>query len=109
MAIAIVAALASHYSFLSPKFWKVGRGRTAIRHFIGLLPATATVRRNESWQDVETRRKSLLAIFVLKPGTRIPVDGIVAGGHSFVDQATITGASMSMPDRSISPARSKSG
>jgi Cd2+/Zn2+-exporting ATPase/Cu+-exporting ATPase len=30
----------------------------------------------------------------VKPGARIPVDGVVAGGHSFVDQATITGESM---------------
>ena len=41
------------------------------------------------------RRKSLAGEIVLvKPGTRIPVDGVVAGGHSFVDQATITGESM---------------
>src|SRR6266576_3112966 len=72
----------------------VGRGRTAIRHLVGLLPTTATVRRNESWQDVETKEIAVGDIVLVKPGTRIPVDGVVVGGHSFVDQATITGESM---------------
>src|ERR1700674_3853311 len=72
----------------------VGRGRTAIRHLIDLLPTTATVRRNESWQDVETKEIAAGDIVLVRPGTRIPVDGVVAGGHSFVDQATITGESM---------------
>src|SRR6266702_2431341 len=75
MAIAIVAVL-------------------AIRHLVGLLPTTATVRRNESWQDVETKEIAVGDIVLVKPGTRIPVDGVVVGGHSFVDQATITGESM---------------
>jgi P-type E1-E2 ATPase len=61
---------------------------------VGLLPTIATVRRNESWQDVETKEIAAGDLVLVKPGTRIPVDGIVAGGHSFVDQATITGASM---------------
>jgi heavy metal translocating P-type ATPase len=72
----------------------VGRGRTAIRHLVGLLPTTATIRRNGTWQDIETKEIAVGEIVLVKPGTRIPVDGVVAGGHSFVDQATITGESM---------------
>jgi Cd2+/Zn2+-exporting ATPase/Cu+-exporting ATPase len=52
------------------------------------------VRRNESWQDVETKEIAVGEIVLVKPGTRIPVDGVVTGGYSFVDQATITGESM---------------
>src|SRR5271156_3334606 len=106
MAIAIVAALAIREIFTALVITlfvlvaeileglTVGRGRTAIRHLVGLLPTTATVRRNESWQDVETKEIAAGDLVLVKPGTRIPVDGIVAGGHSFVDQATITGESM---------------
>jgi heavy metal translocating P-type ATPase len=106
MAIAIVAALAIREIFtalvitlfvLAAEILEgltVSRGRTAIRHLVGLLPTTATVRRNESWQDVETNEISVGDIVLVKPGARIPVDGVVVGGHSFVDQATITGESM---------------
>jgi cation transport ATPase len=129
MAIAIVAALAIRETFTALVITlfvlvaeileglTVGRGRSAIRRLVGLLPTTATVRRNESWQDAETKEIAVGEIVLVKPGTRIPVDGVVTGGHSFVDQATITGESMpaeknegtsSMPERSINPARSKS-
>jgi heavy metal translocating P-type ATPase len=106
MAIAIVAALAIREIFTALVITlfvlvaeileglTVGRGRTAIRHLVGLLPTTATVRRNESWQEVETKEIAVGEIVLVKPGARIPVDGVVAGGHSFVDQATITGESM---------------
>jgi heavy metal translocating P-type ATPase len=106
MAIAIVAALAIREIFTALVITlfvlvaeileglTVSRGRTAIRHLVGLLPTTATVRRNDSWQEVETKEIAAGEIVLVKPGTRIPVDGIVVGGHSFVDQATITGESM---------------
>jgi heavy metal translocating P-type ATPase len=106
MAIAIVAALAIREIFTALiitlfvlvaeilEGLTVSRGRTAIRHLVGLLPTTATVRRNDSWQNVETKEIAIGDTVLVKPGTRIPVDGLVAGGHSFVDQATITGESM---------------
>ena len=72
----------------------VGRGRSAIRHLIGLLPTTATVRRNGSWQEVQTNGIRPGDNVLVKPGACIPVDGTVTGGHSFVDQSTITGESM---------------
>jgi heavy metal translocating P-type ATPase len=106
MAIAIVAALAIREIFTALVITlfvlvaeileglTVGRGRTAIRHLVGLLPTNAIVRRNERWQEVETKEIAAGEIVLVKPGTRIPVDGVVVGGHSFVDQATITGESM---------------
>lgn len=106
MAIAIVAALAIREIFTALVITlfvlvaeileklTVSRGRIAIRHLVGLLPTTATLRRNESWQEVETVEISAGDVVLVKPGARIPVDGVVVGGHSFVDQATITGESM---------------
>ena len=72
----------------------VGRGRRAIRELLDLLPQTAEVR---SAGQVAARSLSEVGIgdvVLVRPGGRIPVDGVVASGHSFVDQSTITGESM---------------
>ncbi len=72
----------------------VGRGRGAIRQLLDLLPATAEIR---SRGQVAPRTLADLRtgdVVLVRPGARIPVDGLVAGGHSFVDQAAITGESM---------------
>jgi heavy metal translocating P-type ATPase len=71
----------------------VGRGRRAIRHLIDLLPSRATVRRGGVWTEIESQQVMRGEIVLVKPGGRIPVDGSVEAGHSFVDQATITGES----------------
>lgn len=106
MAIAIVAALAIRETFTALVITlfvlvaeileglTVGRGRNAIQHLVDLLPNTATVRRSGSWTDVEIRDVSTDDEVLVRPGGRIPVDGKVVGGHSFVDQAPITGESM---------------
>ena len=72
----------------------VGRGRRAIQHLLDLLPSTATIRGHEGWKDVSISEISTGDEVLIRPGARIPVDGKVARGHSFVDQAPITGESM---------------
>ena len=72
----------------------VGRGRRAIQELLDLLPNLAEVR---SEGRVATRSLSAVQagdVVLVRPGGRIPVDGVVVKGHSFVDQATITGESM---------------
>src|ERR1700730_13615595 len=111
MAIAIVAALAIREIFTALiitlfvlvaeilEGLTVGRGRKAIQHLVDLLPNTATLRRSGSWTDVEIREVSTDDEVLVRPGGRIPVDGKVIGGHSFVDQAPITGESMPVEKR----------
>jgi heavy metal translocating P-type ATPase len=106
MTIAIVAALAIRELFTALVITlfvlvaeileglTVGRGRKAIQSLIDLLPGTATVRREGDWKDVEVQQVSVGEEVLVRPGSRIPVDGAVVGGHSFVDQAPITGESM---------------
>jgi heavy metal translocating P-type ATPase len=72
----------------------VGRGRKAIKQLVDLLPRVVLVRRGGREHEVSADELQLGEIILVKPGARIPIDGIVAGGHSFVDQATITGESM---------------
>ncbi len=111
MAIAIVAALAIRELFTALVITlfvlvaeileglTVGRGRKAIQRLIDLMPATATVRRNGEWKDLEIHEVSASDDVLVRPGGRIPVDGKVIGGHSFVDQAPITGESMPVEKR----------
>jgi len=72
----------------------VGRGRKAIQRLVDLLPNSATVRRRGEWKESTIHEISGGDEVLVRPGGRIPVDGKVVGGHSFVDQATITGESM---------------
>jgi heavy metal translocating P-type ATPase len=106
MAIAIVAALAIREIFTALiitlfvlvaeilEALTVGRGRKAIQHLIDLLPSRAAIRRQGEWKDVPIVEIAIGDEVLARPGTRIPVDGKVIGGHSFVDQAPITGESM---------------
>ena len=72
----------------------VGRGRRAIKHLLDLLPNNALVRRPGGTQAVETTEIQKGEIVIVKPGSRVPVDGVVVAGNSFVDQAAITGESL---------------
>lgn len=71
----------------------VGRGRRAIRDLLDFLPPTATVRRTGGPREMPLTEVQVGDIVLVAPGERIAVDGVVRSGHSFVDQATITGES----------------
>jgi Cd2+/Zn2+-exporting ATPase/Cu+-exporting ATPase len=72
----------------------VGRGRGAIRDLLDLLPQQAIVRRGDGTQEVGAAEVRVGDVVLVKPGARVPVDGVVVAGHSFVDQAPITGESL---------------
>jgi heavy metal translocating P-type ATPase len=72
----------------------VGRGRRAIQDMLDFLPQTASVFRDGQTVEVPTQTILPGEIVVIRPGSRIPVDGQVVSGHSFVEQAAITGEPM---------------
>ena len=72
----------------------VGRGRRAIQDMLDFLPQTASVIRDGQTLDVPTQTILPGEIVLIRPGSRIPVDGQVISGHSFVEQAAITGEPM---------------
>ena len=72
----------------------VGRGRRAIKQLLDLLPDKVHVRREGSVGEIASSELQVGDVVVVRPGARVPVDGKVVSGHSFVDQATITGESM---------------
>lgn len=69
----------------------VGSGRRAIERLIHSLPRTVTVRRNGAEQELSTDELAAGETIIIRPGERIPADGTVSKGHSFVDQSSITG------------------
>jgi heavy metal translocating P-type ATPase len=72
----------------------VGRGRRAIRDLLDFLPKTVSVRRNNEIVEIRAEDVQLGDSVIVKPGGRIPVDGLVLSGRSFVEQAAITGEAM---------------
>ncbi|HUA63549.1 MAG TPA: cation-translocating P-type ATPase [Verrucomicrobiae bacterium] len=72
----------------------VGRGRRAIRELLDLLPQQVEVRLLGSVSERHLTEIQVGDMVLVRPGGRIPVDGSVASGHSFVDQSAITGESM---------------
>jgi len=71
----------------------VGRGRRAIQDLLDFLPAAATVRRGNGVLRIPLSQVGVGDAVLVAPGECIAVDGRVGRGHSYVDQATITGES----------------
>jgi Cd2+/Zn2+-exporting ATPase/Cu+-exporting ATPase len=72
----------------------VGRGRRAIQDLLNLLPQQVELRRSGGVQFASLAELRAGDVVLVRPGGRVPVDGVVVGGHSFIDQAAITGESM---------------
>ena len=83
----------------------VERGRRAIKDLIELLPHAVSVRRGNLVQDVKAKDLAVGDIILVAPGALIPVDGTVISGHSFVDEARISGESAPAEKLAGSPAR----
>ena len=67
---------------------------SAIKALLNLTPAKATVIRNGAEVEVPTAEVLAGEIVVMRPGGKIPVDGIVENGESLVDESMLTGESM---------------
>jgi len=74
--------------------YTVGGSRRAIEKLVNSLPRYVTVRRNGRESELKTEELSAGEVIVIRPGERIPVDGTVTKGASYVDQSSITGESL---------------
>jgi Zn2+/Cd2+-exporting ATPase len=70
------------------------RARQAIREVLALAPAEARVKSGAHEHVVPVDRVAIGATIVVRPGEKIPLDGLVAAGRSDVNQAPITGESL---------------
>jgi Cu+-exporting ATPase len=71
-----------------------GKTSEAIRTLMGLQPRTAVVVRDGTEMEIPVEDVVLGDIVLVKPGQRLPVDGIVVDGHSSVDESMLTGESI---------------
>ncbi|HLL74480.1 MAG TPA: heavy metal translocating P-type ATPase [Pyrinomonadaceae bacterium] len=71
-----------------------GRTNEAIRRLLKLQPKTARVVRDGREVDVPVEEVAVGDLLVVRPGERIPVDGVVEEGASAVDESMLTGESM---------------
>ncbi|MFC1698105.1 heavy metal translocating P-type ATPase [Nanoarchaeota archaeon] len=72
------------------------RGKTseAIKKLIGLKPKIATIIRNKQEMKIHVDKVQVGDIVIVKPGEKIPVDGIIVEGHSSIDESMVTGESI---------------
>ncbi|XBD54092.1 heavy metal translocating P-type ATPase [Acinetobacter thermotolerans] len=68
-----------------------GKTSQAIQYLIGLQPKTARVLQNGQWLDLPISEVQQGMTIEIRPGEKVAVDGVVTSGHSYVDEAMVTG------------------
>lgn len=81
---------------LGKYFEAVSKGKTsdAIKKLMGLAPKTAHILRDGAEIEVPVDAVQLDDIVIVRPGDKIPVDGVIVSGSSSVDEAMLTGESL---------------
>ena len=74
----------------------VAKGKTseAIKKLMGLSPKTAIIIKDNKEIEIPIEEVEVGDVIVVKPGSKIPVDGIVVEGHTSVDKSMLTGESI---------------
>lgn len=68
-----------------------GRTSEAIKTLVGLQPKTATIRKDGREEQISVEELVVGDTILVKPGEKIPVDGTVIDGQSYVDESMISG------------------
>lgn len=71
-----------------------GNTTSAIKKLMRLQPQTARVWREDTEEDVPITTLQIGETVIVRPGEKIPVDGLLIDGNSFVDESMITGEPM---------------
>ena len=70
------------------------RASSAIRKLIEAQPQTATVLRNGQEVQIKPEEVKLGETVIVKPGAKIPIDGVIQKGSALINQASVTGESV---------------
>lgn len=72
----------------------VNNSRKAIKSLLDIRPDFARVKRNDTEEEVDPSEVEIGEIIVIRPGERVPLDGIIVDGASSLDTAALTGESI---------------
>ncbi|MGE6784925.1 heavy metal translocating P-type ATPase [Ensifer adhaerens] len=70
-----------------------GKARASIQSLTALVPKSAFVERDGRLDEVPAETLRVAAVILVRPGDRIPADGVILSGESAVDEAPVTGES----------------
>src|SRR5437667_6101501 len=73
-----------------------GKASDAIRKLMDLAPRTARVVRDDREEEIPVEQVQVNDLVIVRPGERIPVDGVIVGGVSAIYEAMITGEPISV-------------
>ena len=76
-----------------------GRTSEAVKKLVGLQPKSAHILRDGSEIEIPIEKVQVGDRIVVRPGEKIPVDGIVQDGNSTVDESMLTGEAMPVPKK----------
>ena len=79
--------------------YAVGRSRQSIAQLMEIRPDYANLERDGKAEKVDPDEVAVGDVIVVKPGERVPLDGVVLEGHSTLDTAALTGESLPRPVR----------
>ncbi|MFW6071712.1 MAG: heavy metal translocating P-type ATPase [Candidatus Bipolaricaulota bacterium] len=89
------ATLAVLYNFAELlEDYSINKARGSLRELKDLSPDTAVIRRNGSEEEVPVESVEVGERVLIKPGSKVPVDGKVVDGSTAINQAPITGESI---------------
>ncbi|MCM1128025.1 MAG: cadmium-translocating P-type ATPase [Lachnospiraceae bacterium] len=74
--------------------YAVGKSRQSISDMMDICPEYANIEVDGRLTQVDPDEVELGSVIVIKPGERIPLDGVVISGESFIDTAALTGESV---------------
>ena len=77
--------------------YAIGRSRRAIKSLVEMRPDEAQVLRDGEEVTIPIDEVAIGDVFVVRPGDKIPLDGVVSSGEGTVDQASLTGESVPVP------------
>lgn len=82
----------------------VDRARNAIKGLLALAPEDASVKQSDgTWRTLPVKEVSLGSVVSVRPGERVPMDGIICLGTTSINQAPVTGESIPV-DKSVGDA-----